>query len=154
MVLTMVTNLSGIISLILIERGTNFYSLGLNYVGELKNNRYEKQTVLLFVTTVEFNNFSLAGPVWGSEHCLCTTSNPLVSSPTQSYLGNLVGLNQLQCHWQSLVSGQPQTTLSSGHMASLIPCPGILWEDIWHSSRGNLETGWGKSIPCRATFSQ
>ena len=52
MVLTMVTNLSGIISLILIERGTNFCSLGLNYVGELKNNRCEKQTVLLFVTTV------------------------------------------------------------------------------------------------------
>lgn len=52
MVLTMVTNLSGIISLILIERGTNFYSLDLNYVGELKNNRCKKQSALLFVTTV------------------------------------------------------------------------------------------------------
>ena len=52
MVLTMVTNLSGINSLILIERGTNFYSLGLNYVGELKNSRCKKQSALLFVTTL------------------------------------------------------------------------------------------------------
>ena len=45
-------NLSDIISLVLTEKGTNFYDSGLNYVGEFKNNSCKKQTALLFVITV------------------------------------------------------------------------------------------------------
>lgn len=52
MVLITVNNLNGITSLILIERGTKFYSLGFNYVGEFKNNSCKKQTALLLVTAV------------------------------------------------------------------------------------------------------
>lgn len=124
MVLIIVTSLSGIISLILIERRANFHSSGLNYVREFKNNSCKNQTALLFVATIWVN---LIISHWHSLHRIYWTfivnyfkSPGFISYPVTSEWR--ISFDQFQC------KGPPgsASSLASHKWLSLLG-PGLLW---------------------------